>query len=80
MTETGEVHRITGAEGAQREAATALTAGGAAAAAGGTAGVIVGAVLGGLMGFLVGTLIGMAVGESRGIWVARATARSRLRR
>ena len=41
----GEQERMTGEEGAAREASTALTAGATAAAAGGTAGVIVGAVI-----------------------------------
>ena len=63
--------RTTGSEGAERESATAVTAGTAAAAAGGTAGVVVGAVLGGIWGFLVGALLGMAIGESRGFWNAR---------
>ena len=71
----GEQERVTGTEGAAREAGTGVTAGAAAAAAGGTAGVVVGAVLGGLMGFLVGVLIGSALGESKGLWRARASGR-----
>ena len=63
--------RATGEQGAEREAGTAVTAGGMAAAAGGTAGVVVGAVIGGIWGFLVGALLGMAIGENKGLWAGR---------
>ena len=73
--EQQESERTTGEEGVARESATALTAGGTAAAATGTAGVIVGAVIGGIWGFLVGALLGMALGESKGFWNARGGSR-----
>jgi hypothetical protein len=69
---------ITGAEGTQREAATATTGGLAAAAASGTAGIVAGAFVGGVVGFLVGTLLGMTIGESAGFWHAKGTKKAML--